>query len=403
MKIRDILYTLSVLILGTGLSCAQLLINPYAIAATGGGGGGGNTRWVIEGTAEGSTSNSYAGYVGGRFTVGSSPIYVTSLDAWVESGSTQTHALKLFTAAGVELRSQSIDYSLHSGVWASSTLTSPITLLPGTDYIIGAQQFSGGDLWHEFAGTSYTFTGVATWGSAAYGTTYPVSEVGSSGQWYGPVSFSYNTDGNPPSSNLIMDLNPDTMFFSDGASANGVWQDSSSANNDMTLASGPTYETNELNGHAAVRFDATDDSGSSALNLSYPYTIYVVEKPAGTGSTRTVNSDTANALIANGRSGLQANLNGQVAGYVQDVSGVPNYCTLVVPATGTSSFFQNGVNTTVGSPPAVINWGTVTLGADGVFSEVADTDLYRVLIYSAAHDSTARAAVETYLTSQYGL
>ena len=38
--IRDILYALSVLIAGTGISCGQFLINPYQFAAGGGGGGG---------------------------------------------------------------------------------------------------------------------------------------------------------------------------------------------------------------------------------------------------------------------------------------------------------------------------------------------------------------------------
>ena len=209
--------------------------------------------------------------------------------------------------------------------------------------------------------------------------------------------------GGLPTANLIMDLDPDSIGQADNTTANVVWQDSSSGNNDMTLASGPTYQTAELNGHAAVRFDATDDSGSSALSLSYPYTIYVVEKPVGTGSTRTVNSDTANALIANGRSGLQANIGGGVAVISQDISGTVAYGCLVVPSSGTSSFFQNGVDFTTGSPPAPANWGTVTLGADGVFSEAANTDLYRILIYSAAHDSTARAAVEAYLVSHYGL
>ncbi len=209
--------------------------------------------------------------------------------------------------------------------------------------------------------------------------------------------------GGLPSTNLIMDLDADSIGQADNTTANVVWQDQSSANNDLTLASGPTYQTNELNGHAAVRFDASDDSGSSALNLSFPYTIYVVEKPVGTGATRTINSDTQNALIANGRSTLQANVGGGVATVTQDVSGLVKYGCLVVPSSGTSSFYQDGVDFTTGSPPAPANWGTVTLGADGVFSEVANTDLYRVLIYSAAHDSTARAAVHAYIQSHYGL
>ena len=39
MRFRDIIYTLAVLIVGTAVSSAQFLINPYAFAAAPGGGG----------------------------------------------------------------------------------------------------------------------------------------------------------------------------------------------------------------------------------------------------------------------------------------------------------------------------------------------------------------------------
>jgi len=183
-----------------------------------------------------------------------------------------------------------------------------------------------------------------------------------------------------------MDLNPDTMFFSDGASANGVWQDSSSANNDMTLASGPTYESDgssTLNGHAVVRFDATDDSGMSGLNLTKPYTIYIIEKGASAGSVRTINSNTANNLISMGRDGLQCNLSTGVP-YSSLASNVGTHVmgVLVVPSSGSASFFKNGVDVTwTGGSAAAVDWGTVSIGADGVFDEAPNSDVARILIY----------------------
>ncbi len=207
----------------------------------------------------------------------------------------------------------------------------------------------------------------------------------------------------PFSGTLLMDLNPSSLALGDGANADGVWQDSSTANNDMTLATGPTYQTSELNGYPAVRFDNVNDGGYSALNLTRPFTIYVLEKPVSNGLTRTVNSQSVNALISNGRSGLQGYLVAHVAGTSIPTLGKVTYAAMMVPATGTVSFFQDGRNITVGSPAAVADWGTVTLGYNGLFTEPADTDLYRVLIYSTAHTDAERLSVETYFTQRYNL
>jgi hypothetical protein len=92
MRIRDILYTLSVLIYGTGLSCGQFLINPYSFAAAGGGSG-----FLINETFEGTGfSDNSAAWT--QYTTGSSatdPNY-----AYTFSGGSGSQSLRVVMASG---------------------------------------------------------------------------------------------------------------------------------------------------------------------------------------------------------------------------------------------------------------------------------------------------------------
>ncbi len=162
------------------------------LKAAPGGGGGGGTRWVTDGPFNG-TANNYAGYVGHKFTVGASPITVTTLSRWVAAGSSQTHALKIWTDGGSVVATASLNAASFSNAWGDVTLGAPVVLSASTAYRIGSEEFSGGDTWHQGSGTPYTTTAVATGNAYSYGTTYPDTDSGSGPFIYGPVSFSYSS------------------------------------------------------------------------------------------------------------------------------------------------------------------------------------------------------------------
>ncbi len=158
------------------------------------GGGGGGTRWITNASGLNSTSSSYSGYIGGKFTVGGANITVTHLARYVISGSTQTHTLKIWDDSGTDviLASASLDASLFSNEWGSASVGTPVVLTSGVTYRIGSEEFSGGDLWHEAAGSTYTVTGVATLNGYNYGNPFVDAGTTSANNIYCPVSFIYS-------------------------------------------------------------------------------------------------------------------------------------------------------------------------------------------------------------------
>jgi hypothetical protein len=178
--------------------------------------------------------------------------------------------------------------------------------------------------------------------------------------------------------------------------AAATWQDSSAANNDVTLANATTFQTNELNALPCVRF-TSDGYGLSSLVLNAPCTIFLVEKSATNSGNRTVSSLENNRLISNGRDTIQGFVGGVVASGSQNTAAC--YSTLTVPASGNCTFRQNGVDETTGSI-GFADWGTVYLGS-GFNSEFPVSDVFEVIIYSAALNSTDRDAVEAYIESRY--
>ena len=164
MRIRDILYTLSVLIAGTGISCGQFLINPYRFAA--GGGGGGALEFATAYT--GFTSNGWASEVGWEVTP-STNVTVTHLAAMFTSGSYADKTVSLRQSNGTLIEAVTIVFSGATlGVYTWVVLTTPRALTSGTEYLVTV---SGG------------FNDGPQGGSLTYSTTHltPGNEVDATG------------------------------------------------------------------------------------------------------------------------------------------------------------------------------------------------------------------------------
>lgn len=144
------------------------------------GGGGGDTAWVTS-VSGGTARNNFGGVAGNKFTVNST-ITVTSLGAWVISGSSQTHRIGIWNSGLTKLAEVSLNKSgLSTGFNYVSMGASPVTLTAGS-YFIGEEEFSGGD---SFLNDDLTLatTGVATittssFTSGAYGVPNNLANAG---------------------------------------------------------------------------------------------------------------------------------------------------------------------------------------------------------------------------------
>jgi hypothetical protein len=161
----------------------------------------------------GTVRNDYSGFVGMRIGVGASPITVTALGRIFVAGNSGTHIVKLVSAAnGTDVPGGSVSLSMSGGVpgqFKYANLSSPVVLAAGATYYVASQETAGGDYWHNYD-TTLTTTSVATDLSTVYkmavnygsGGT-PWTSYGTAGQTFGPVDFTYVTDGPPLSTVTI--------------------------------------------------------------------------------------------------------------------------------------------------------------------------------------------------------
>jgi len=124
--------------------------------------------WILTAGAS-VTRNDYAGWVGGRFTVGASGININALGRMIIAGNSQTHTLKITTTGGSVVATAALNTSgLTVGQYGTVALASPVALAASTTYIIQSEEFLSGDLWREFA--TITTDAKASSINAAYGS-----------------------------------------------------------------------------------------------------------------------------------------------------------------------------------------------------------------------------------------
>ena len=167
----------------------------------------------------GTPRSNFTGWIGMRFTVGSSPVTVTALGRYVASGSSGSHTMKIVNAANSQdVTGASVSVSTSGatvGTFAYANLASSVTLNANTTYYLMSQEASGGDTWYDM-NTSIQTTAVAAETAAIYsydGATY--FALGSANQSYGPVGFLYSTAVTQP----VITQQPQNQSVSTGATA----------------------------------------------------------------------------------------------------------------------------------------------------------------------------------------
>jgi hypothetical protein len=145
-------------------------------------------------TAGRALRNDFTGWVGMKFTTGSSPLTIVSLGRICVAGNSGTHVVKLLSAASTSvLAIASVSMSgCTPGQFVYASASAALTA--STAYYLASQEIAGGDRWYDQGPVSTT--GVAAINSSAYSSGASWIPIGSANTSYGPPNFQY-TVGSP--------------------------------------------------------------------------------------------------------------------------------------------------------------------------------------------------------------
>lgn len=153
---------------------------------------------LITSQVPGGARNSFTGFVGFAFTVGSTPINVSSVGRIFLAGNAGTHVVRLVQAAnGVEVPGGAATVSMTggtAGLYKYAALAGPITLAANTTCYLVSQETAGGDQWFDFG--PVTATNFSTVAGPVYldtsGAGYSYNVVTTLPNYaYGPVNLIY--------------------------------------------------------------------------------------------------------------------------------------------------------------------------------------------------------------------
>ena len=169
------------------------------------------TNYVTSVPAVGTIRHDYNGWIGASIHVGSAPVTISALGRLFLAGNTQTHTMKVVTAAGADVAGSTVSVNMAGGTpsaFVYGVLPIPISLSANSTYYILTQETSNGDLWYDYVGTTVQTTDVAATAGAVYGTG-PYIAVGSANHMFVPVSFLY-----VPVASVAVSVGPTTASLS---------------------------------------------------------------------------------------------------------------------------------------------------------------------------------------------
>ena len=152
----------------------------------------------ITGFTPGVGRNDFSGFVGMKFTVGSTPLKVSALGRIYLTGNSGSHVLKLVNASdGSDVAGGSVTLTTSggtSGQFSYAKLPNPVTLSANTSYYLASQESSGGDQWYD--ATPVTVSAAGTVNGPVYDWPgYGFYLVNSGSLSYVPVNFQYTPWG----------------------------------------------------------------------------------------------------------------------------------------------------------------------------------------------------------------
>ncbi len=155
-----------------------------------------NPTAFVTGVSPSSTVRSnYTGWVGMKFTTGSSAMTVSSLGRFAITGNSRLHEVKLVNAStGADVSGAKVTVDMTDAAadhFRYALLAAPVTLAPNTAYYLVSKETNGGDEWYDY-NTPLTSTSAATINGPAYGTSSSaLTPVAIPGQGYVPLDLRY--------------------------------------------------------------------------------------------------------------------------------------------------------------------------------------------------------------------
>ncbi len=142
--------------------------------------------------------NNFDGYVGMQFTVGPTPLNVSSLGRVCVAGNTATHTVKLVLAStGGDVPGGTVSVNMggcSSGQFVYVTLPGgPVTLQANTAYYVASQETNGGDQWYDHG--TLTTTSNAAVNNSIYFYSGSWIAIDSANTSYVPPNFQYSLLG----------------------------------------------------------------------------------------------------------------------------------------------------------------------------------------------------------------
>jgi hypothetical protein len=265
--------------------------------------------------------NNATQFLGMKFTVGSTPLNVTQLGRWCVAGNSQTHTVKLVSAAFADLTGGTAQVSM-AGCTANSyqyaPIAAPLTLQANTTYLLVSQETSGGDHFYDYAPVNSS--SVATVVDAMYSTTgNNYAGVGVAGYSYVPVNLQYTTGGGgggggtqPPTVTITSPASGATLTVGGGAintatasasSPSGLavsvqfFVDNGSIGTASAAPYSVTFPANLSSGTHTLTAKATDSSGNPAS--ASPVSFSVVTATTPSTPTPMITYNPANAVLRN--------------------------------------------------------------------------------------------------------
>ena len=349
----------------------------------------------------GSPRNNFTGGFGMKFTVGATPINVSSLGRFMIAGNTGTHVVKLVNASdGTDVPGGSVAIDLASGTpgdFVYAPLASPVTLAANTSYYLISQETNGGDQFYDLSSVLPT-SAAAVNGGFVYSDLTGFIGFGPANNSYVPVNLLYTAAGAPPSVAITAPANgtavsgntvPVTATATAGAGQTvaSIQFKVDNVNAGAPVTSSPyattldtTGLTNGSHSLTAVALDSSNNSGISApitITVNNNPTVAVTAPSAGstvTGSTVTL-SATAAAVPGLTIANVQFKLDGQNFGspvttapysLVLDSTGLTNAThSLLAVATDSGGHMTTSapVSFTVNNTTTSISIATPTAGS----------------------------------------
>jgi hypothetical protein len=182
-----------------------VMSSPRSVVANFQGPSGGLTGFVTGFALSGQgLRNNFGGWVGMRFSVGSSALNVSSVGRLCVTGNLEVHAVKFVNAStGIDVPGGSGSVNMLGctpGQFVYAPLSGTITLSAGSSYYLASREFQGGDRWYDIGSISTTSDGAVS--SGVYSTDGSAwNAVSGANAAYVPPTFQYLTappDPNPP-------------------------------------------------------------------------------------------------------------------------------------------------------------------------------------------------------------